>query len=257
MPFSIACPHCHRSMRANAPAERFKVRCPECGATLAVTVEDGHARASVADPPPAALPVAGRADEPAFELAEDDTGSDFEPITCTVTVLADSEGELKGSFEGKIAPGGLFLSKRKELWLDVPVGTPTEYLGKGDLEADLDGRRLKLRLVKQRAYVRRLAEDAAEFLSGRVQGLEPADYVMPAWLLAVAFLPVVLVAVGGAVGGGIGGLAIGVNVVVAQRDGLPLAARVGVMLGTTVLAVVGYLVVATLLFGGVGFNFGR
>lgn len=64
------------------------------------------------------------------------------------------------------------------------------------------------------------------------------------WLAILAFLPFVLVPIGGALGGLTGGLGWGINRQIATTQSLPLPVRALLMLGVTFGAFVGWLVLA-------------
>ena len=65
------------------------------------------------------------------------------------------------------------------------------------------------------------------------------DRQLHTWELALAFVPFVLIIIGGLIGGLFGGMASGVNIVIA-RSHFPTAARVGGMVAVTLIAAVAW-----------------
>jgi len=153
------------------------------------------------------------------------------PLTFAVKVKPSRKHSLKGSYQAKVDRHGLRLSRKKDA-IDIPVGTPAEYLTGPSLRVEHDGADVELTVVRVGWYCDRLARDLAEYVTG--DGLIPhaRDYQLPGYLWVLALLPVgiPILTVGGAIWGGLGAGLAALCFAVASRERWPVALRVVVML---------------------------
>jgi hypothetical protein len=180
---------------------------------------------------------------PRHQRAEQPEPEPFE-LNFHAVVRDDPERLLYGKLRARLTHNGLRLQQGDDAVLAVP-GAGAEYLGDNTLAVEVDGRRVRLALVRPAWHQARLAGDAAAFLNGDLATLDPADYPVPWWLFVPALLPlgIPVLTQGGAVWSALGGGLAGVCLSLAVLERLPAAVRVPACLG---VAAVGYLILFAL-----------
>jgi hypothetical protein len=162
---------------------------------------------------------------------------DFPPVTFGVRVN-DPSRLLKGNWQARLTPEGLKLRSGKKQ-VELPVGTPAEYLDGNRLALAYEHRRLKLTVGKPFHYQNRLARDVAAFLNGEKDDLRAADYHLPLYLLLPAVLPlgIPILTLGGGIPAVVGAVLAAGAAAVATRETWAPALRIAVAL---LFSVVGY-----------------
>jgi WD40 repeat protein len=167
---------------------------------------------------------------------EDDSGSQL-----PVMVKSEHERYPSGRWKGRLSPKGLWLRQANgnppaELWLQP--GIPASYIEGNRLRVTVDGRNLALTILKVGVDQHRLAEDIADFLSGKRRAVQPSEFAgSRKLLLAPALLSIGVPAfaiwmqliVGGALGGvmwvTLGLLMAGLCVFIARKESWPSSLR--------------------------------
>jgi WD40 repeat protein len=168
-----------------------------------------------------------------------------------VQIKKDAAKILRGLFQGRLTPEGLFLRQGRIHDISLGVGTPAEYLGGNRLEVTLPDRRVELS-IGGRVYQRRLARDLAAFLGGRKPFLNASSYLIPLYVYIPAILPlgIPILTLGGALPVMVGfGLA-GACIAIAQQERWPIAARILAALGLSFLGYTGLFVLFFIAFRG-------
>ncbi len=267
------CPKCGQSLRIPPGKGHSRTgKCPQCstavdfpaastaavaGSTVGTgmkpapktTARDAQTRSA----PPSAAPPAPSQEKP---LALDDKPSaaknspEVNPFRTPVRILADSRQQFSGPCFAVFVPHGLFLEHEPlKPWLYWPVGTPTEKLNRESIVVTLpDGRVLVVRFDGSAAPA--LAHDAQAFLRGERAAPVEADYRRKWWLLWIAAIFAVGLAVGPwmltqaeevstgfglAVGGGLAFVGLLVNVAVVLWNRWPVPLQVLTMAAVAVL----------------------
>ncbi len=175
--------------------------------------------------------------------------------TFKVYVTAPAPDIGRGRFRCMILATGLRLTHRKKAPVEIPVGTPVEYVDGARFTAALPGGKviLKLRLVTK--CRERLTRALVKFLRG--QGAPPTlgDYALPWYFYMTTFLPLAIPLVTWTIGGiplVIAGAAMGVCGFLAQRERWPAWLRLGLSVGTFFAGIIAIIVlnVAILLHSG-------
>lgn len=269
------CPKCGQSLRIPRGKDHsHSGKCPQCSTAVDVpaastaaasgsnlrnsakappnpTARDGRTR-SVA--PPAASP-APATSHPKPQTLDDSSAAENQtpeiiPFRTPVRILADSHRQFAGSCFAVFVPHGLFLEQEplKPL-LYWPVGTPTEKLNRESIVVTLpDERVLVVRFDD--CIAPGLAHDAQAFLRGERAAPTEAEYRRKWWLLWIAVIFALGLAVGPwvltptedigarfglAVGGGLAFVGLLVNVAVVLWNRWPVPRQVLTMAGVAVV----------------------
>ncbi len=270
MNITITCPQCRRSLLAPRTHIGRMVRCPGCSTAFAAedvtTLPPPMAIAlelpeptSAAPPPPAFVPPV-RSDDPWSLPAPVGAARRpiwFPPIRFSAAIDPASTNLAGGDWDAVASPEGLSLRRPGTPAIDVPVGTPTRYLGRNFLAVMLAHGEQVVE-VTHRGAADRLARDLAAFLSGQCPKLNPGDYQVPVLLQIMAFLPlgIPLIALptnavlggwmAGAIWGGLGGALAGLSLWLGRLHRWPAVLRGSLILGSSAIA---YLVLFGLLLG--------
>lgn len=242
MELVTSCPQCGR--RTPIPEHYLgrKVRCTSCRTVFIAEAEDSAPGASSEAPKRVPEPA-----EPKGKAAHRDRS----PGRLQVAIKKDPLRELKGVFKAELQPGGLELRQGKNDPLWIRVGSNVEYAGRSLFTAELDGRPVTMAVGRPNLYNERLARDLVAFLQKRREILVLEDYVIPWYLVLIAFLPIGMMGVfllGGMIGGGLGGAFTGtlvaLNLTMTRRERWPMAGRIA---GCLAVSLAGYAAVALLV----------
>ncbi len=162
-------------------------------------------------------------------------------------------------YEASLSEYGLILARKGQVVFEASSQTDFELLKKASVRVRSPDQTFVFRVIKATGYVDKIANAIVSSKKGATQKIVAGEYEFPKWLFAVALLPLVLIAVGGAIGGALGGVAAGNNFGVARQEKWPLWIRASAMLGAACLSLIGYLGIAILFLsagtrGNIGSN---
>jgi hypothetical protein len=147
-------------------------------------------------------------------------------------VKSDSAGQLKGSYQCTVEPGGLHLARKKQTQLVIPRRTYAARTGSNQVAVQMGGRSIVLAINRFATYQSRLADAVAAYLRGERQLATAAEFKIEPYLLLPAVLPfgIMVLTRGGAIWGALGGIIAVVCLTVAQMEAMPRAARLGLII---------------------------
>ncbi len=164
--------------------------------------------------------------------------------------VIETDGKLaRGTYEASLNEYGLILARKGQVVFEGSSQTDFELLKKTSVRVRSPDQTFVFQVIKVTGYVDKIANAIVSSKKGATQKIVAGEYEFPKWLFAVALLPLVWIAVGGAIGGALGGVAAGINIGVARQEKWPLWVRASAMLCAAGLSLICYLAIAILLLG--------